>query len=134
MRASAAIMIASALALSGCLGRAEVPAAKTAVRTADKFEAFVRLDFPQDIVTVEDAATYLLTGTGYKLDWSCTDCNRVRALRTKPVSPLARRPQLVASLKTALVLIVGTKGRISIDRDAQTVTLTLIDDQQREQS
>lgn len=119
------VLAVMALMLTAC-AKHHAPKAITPVATADEFENLVRLVFPSDVETVEHAATYLLTGTGFKLDWACSECSYAGFLKDKPISPLAYRPDETTTLRRALVLIVGSEGRVIVNRDTKKVSLTLV--------
>lgn len=120
-----AITAALLMGLSAC-GHDAPPPAPTVTPPADEFDNLVRLDFPEDIQTVDHAAQYLLTGSGYQIDWQCGQCTYSNFLKDKPVSPLAFRPQQVTTLRRALVIIVGSEGQLIVNRDTKRVSLTLL--------
>jgi hypothetical protein len=90
-------------------------------------ESLVRLNLPNAIISVDEGAKYLLQGTGYKVTWDCGECQYSKIIKTKPVSPLFFQPNETATLKQALVLLVGSQGKLLIDEENKLVSLTFVD-------
>lgn len=116
-------LIAIMLALAGCQAPApdftDMPAPLASVQP---LERLTRTRIPPSSRTVEQAASWLLEPSGYRLALTCTGCPTEAAeIARKPISPLGLKPQLT-TIKRALVLVAGSDVRLVVDDQARLVS------------
>lgn len=116
-------MIAIMLVLVACQGPALGPMdTPTPLPSVQPLERLTRTRIPPSARTVEQAASWLLEPSGYRLLLVCDGCPAEAAeIGRKPISPLGLKPQLT-TVKRALVLVAGSDVRLLVDDQARLVS------------
>lgn len=115
--------IAALLVLAGCQASSpslvDTPAPLPSVQP---LERLTRTRIPPSVRTVEQAASWLLEPSGYRLLLVCSGCPVEAAeIGRKPVSPLGLKPQLT-TIKRALILVAGSDVRLLVDDQSRLVS------------
>lgn len=116
-------LIVMMLVLAGCQapenGFMDPPAPLASVQP---LERLTRTRIPPSARTVEQAASWLLEPSGYRLLLVCAGCPAEAAeIGRKPVSPLGLKLQLT-TIKRALVLVAGSDVRLLVDDQSRLVS------------
>lgn len=116
-------LITIMVVLAGC--QASAPGlmdAPTPLASVQPLERLTRTRLPPSARTVEQAASWLLEPSGYRLLLVCAGCPAEAAeIGRKPVSPLGLKPQLT-TIKRALVLVAGSDVRLLVDDQSRLVS------------
>jgi len=126
------LTLAALIGLAGCSSidglfdppRPPLPSLSTtaALPPDDPLQGVVRLELPDTVRTVDQAARYMLEATHYTLVLSCQLCPiEAQEIGAKPISPLAFTHQ-VTTVNRALLLIAGSGTRLIIDTDTHQIT------------
>lgn len=122
MRLVLALLVSASL--GACAAAPPSPApAPAAPEPVYPLDQTTRLELPPTVRTVQQAATYLLEPTGYRLVAVCGNCPPESAeIAAKPISPLAFAGQpFLTSITRALILVGGSRTRLVVDDQTHLV-------------
>jgi type IV pili sensor histidine kinase/response regulator len=81
----------------------------------------VRVTFPGEIATIQEAARYLVEPIGYELTTASPAPRESAAIAAAPLSPLAKNHRIL-SIEDALLLLIGEKNRLVVDHPHKLIS------------